>query len=67
MKKFFNTSGQLYQKMGLKDKLGEMDEKAQYDLLAQDGMLVKRPILLLDDGRALLGFKEGEWAAALEG
>ena len=67
LKKFFNTSGQLYQKMGLKDKLGEMDEKAQYDLLAQDGMLVKRPILLLDDGRALLGFKEGEWAAALEG
>ena len=53
--------------MGLKDKLGEMDEKAQYDLLAQDGMLVKRPILLLDDGRVLLGFKEGEWAAALEG
>lgn len=67
LKKFFNTSGQLYQKMGLKDKLGEMDEKAQYDLLAQDGMLVKRPILLLDDGRVLLGFKEGEWAAALEG
>ena len=51
LKKFFNTSGQLYQKMGL----------------AQDGMLVKRPILLLDDGRVLLGFKEGEWAAALEG
>lgn len=67
LKKFFNTSGQLYQKMGLKDKLGEMEEKAQYDLLAQDGMLVKRPILLLDDGRVLLGFKEGEWAAALEG
>ncbi len=67
LKKFFNTSCQLYQKMGLKDKLGEMDEKAQYDLLAQDGMLVKRPILLLDDGRVLLGFKEGEWAAALEG
>lgn len=67
LKKFFNTSGQLYQKMGLKDKLGEMDEQAQYDLLAQDGMLVKRPILLLDDGRVLLGFKEGEWAAALEG
>ena len=59
LKKFFNTSGQLYQKMGLKDKLGEMDEQAQYDLLAQDGMLVKRPILLLDDGRVLLGFKEG--------
>ena len=67
LKKFFNTSGLLYKSMGLKDKLGEMDEKAQYDLLAQDGMLVKRPILLLDDGRVLLGFKEGEWAAALEG
>ena len=67
LKRFFNTSGLLYKSMGLKDKLGEMDEKAQYDLLAQDGMLVKRPILLLDDGRVLLGFKEGEWAAALEG
>lgn len=65
LKKFFNTSGQLYQKMGLKDKLGEMDEAAQYALLAQDGMLVKRPILLLDDGRVLVGFKEAEWSAAL--
>ena len=65
LKKFFNTSGQLYQKMGLKDKLGEMDEKAQYDLLAQDGMLVKRPLLVGEDF-VLPGFREADWEKALK-
>ena len=62
LKRFFNTSGLLYKSMGLKDKLGEMDEKAQYDLLAQDGMLVKRPILAGEDF-VLVGFKPAEWEA----
>lgn len=66
LKKFFNTSGQLYKSMALKDKLSAMTENAQFALLASDGMLVKRPILVLDDSRVLVGFRESEWAAALE-
>ena len=66
LKRFFNTSGVLYKEMHLKDKLPEMSEEEQFQLLATDGMLVKRPILLLDDGRVLVGFKEREWQAALE-
>ena len=65
LKKFFNTSGQLYKSMALKDKLPAMNEAEQFALLASDGMLVKRPILVLDDGRVLVGFKEADWAAAL--
>lgn len=64
LKKFFNTSGQLYKGMGLKDRLPSMSEEEQYALLASDGMLVKRPILVLDD-KVLVGFKEAEWAEKL--
>ena len=65
LKKLFNTSGQLYKSLALKDKLPAMTADEQFALLAGDGMLVKRPILVLDDGRVLVGFKEAEWAAAL--
>ena len=64
LKKFFNTSGILYKEMNLKDKLPNMNEAEQYDLLASNGMLVKRP-LLIDSGKVLVGFKETEWEAAL--
>lgn len=64
LKKFFNTSGMLYKEMGLKDKLPHMSEDEQFDLLASDGMLVKRPILVGDDF-VLVGFKEAEWSEKL--
>jgi arsenate reductase len=64
LKKFFNTSGQLYKELKLKDKLPTMSEEEQYSLLASDGMIVKRPILI-GDGFVLAGFKETEWRAAL--
>ena len=64
LKKFFNTSGILYKEMNLKDKLPNMSEAEQYELLASNGMLVKRP-LLIDNGKVLVGFKETEWEAAL--
>ena len=64
LKKFFNTSGILYKEMNLKDKLPNMSEAEQYDLLASNGMLVKRP-LLINSGKVLVGFKETEWEAAL--
>ena len=60
IKKFFNTSGQLYKTMGLKDKLPEMSFEDAVKLLAQDGMLVKRPIAV-DGDTVLVGFKESEW------
>lgn len=60
MKKFFNTSGMLYREMGLKDKLKAMTDQEMLDLLATDGMLVKRPILVTDDA-VLVGFKEAEY------
>lgn len=60
LKRFFNTSGMLYREMGLKDKLPEMSEEEQYQLLATDGMLVKRPILVTDT-TVCVGFKEAEW------
>ncbi|SRR3712207_3290071 len=60
LKRFFNTSGILYRELGLKDKLKEMPEKEMLSLLASNGMLVKRPILIQKD-RVLLGFKEEEW------
>lgn len=59
-KKFFNTSGKLYKDMGLKDKLSEMSDEEQIALLASNGMLVKRP-LIIEDERVLVGFKEAEW------
>lgn len=64
LKRFFNTSGQLYRSMELKDKLPAMTEEEQYQLLATDGMLVKRP-LLVKDNLVLTGFKEKEWQDAL--
>ena len=60
LKRFFNTSGLLYKSMELKDKLPTMSEEEQLRLLATDGMLVKRPILV-DGDRVLVGFKESEW------
>ena len=60
MKKFFNTSGLLYKSMQLKDKLPDMSEEEQLKLLATDGMLVKRP-LVVDGDNVLTGFKEAEW------
>ena len=60
VKKFFNTSGQLYREMQLKDKLPEMSEADMIDLLATDGLLVKRPLLITDE-KVLVGFKEAEW------
>ncbi len=60
LKRFFNTSGNLYKEMQLKDKLGQMSEDEQLALLATDGMLVKRP-LVVADGFVLTGFKEKEW------
>ena len=64
LKRFFNTSGLLYKSMNLKEKLPSMTEEEQLALLATDGMLVKRP-LLIDESFVLTGFKEGEWSAAL--
>jgi arsenate reductase len=64
LKRFFNTSGLQYKALGLKDKLPEMSEDEQLKLLATDGMLVKRPILV-DGKTVLVGFKEPEWSAAL--
>lgn len=60
LKRFFNTSGNLYKEMKLKDRLPDMDEEEQFDLLASDGMLVKRPILVAGE-KVLVGFKEKEW------
>ncbi len=61
LKKFFNTSGLLYKSLELKNKLPTMSEEEMLALLATDGMLVKRP-LLVGDGFVLVGFREAEWA-----
>jgi arsenate reductase len=65
VKKFFNTSGLKYKEFGLKDKLPTMSDEEQIALLATDGMLVKRP-LLIGDGVVLAGFKAEKWAEALQ-
>lgn len=65
MKKFFNTSGLKYKELGLKDKLPGMSDEEKIQLLATDGMLVKRPLVVADDF-ILVGFKEKEWEAALK-
>lgn len=64
LRRFFNTSGLLYKQMALKDKLPEMTEDEMIALLASDGMLVKRPLLVGGDF-VLVGFKETEWAKAI--
>ena len=64
LKKFFNTSGLVYKEMKLKDRLPAMREEEQLKLLAENGMLVKRPVLAADD-KVLVGFREAEWADRL--
>ena len=64
LKKFFNTSGQLYRSLELKDKLPSMSEEEQFRLLASDGMLVKRPIVVTDRA-VMVGFKEADWEKEL--
>lgn len=64
VKKFFNTSGMKYKELALKDKLPSMTDEEQIALLATDGMLVKRP-LVIGEGVVLAGFKEDKWAEAL--
>lgn len=69
LKRLFNTSGVIYREMGLKDKLKDMSTEEQYKLLASDGMLVKRPLLVVEnDGaiKAYPGFREKEWTEILE-
>ena len=63
-RKFFNTSGQLYREMGLSSRVREMSDQEIIELLAKDGMLVKRPLLITDDA-VLVGFKEAEWEELL--
>ena len=65
LKKFFNTSGLIYKDLGLKDKLPTMSEEEQLKLLATDGMLVKRPLVIGDDF-VLTGFREKEWEERLK-
>ena len=64
LKKFFNTSGLLYKSLNLKEKLPTMTEQEQFALLASDGMLVKRPIVVTEDC-ILVGFKESQWETLL--
>lgn len=64
LKKFFNTSGLAYKALGLKDRLPTMSEEEQYQLLASDGMLVKRPLVIGDDF-VLVGFREAQWQERL--
>ena len=64
LKKFFNTSGLLYKAMELKNRLPAMSEEEQIRLLATDGMLVKRPVVVAD-GKVIIGFKEKEWEEKL--
>lgn len=64
LKKFFNTSGMLYRDMELSQKLPDMSDDEQFELLASDGMLVKRPLLVTEE-TVLTGFKESEWKDAL--
>ncbi len=65
LKRFFNTSGNLYKELGLKDKLLNMSEEEQYQLLATDGMLVKRPVLVTET-KVFTGFKEDQWSELLK-
>ena len=64
LRRFFNTSGMLYRELGLKDRLDNMSEEEQLALLASDGMLVKRP-LLVSDQAVIPGFREKDWEAII--
>ncbi len=64
IKKFFNTSGMKYKELGLKDKLPTMSDEEKLRLLASDGMIVKRPIVVKDD-KVLVGFKAAQWEEVL--
>jgi len=66
VRKFFNTSGLLYKSLGLKDKLQSMSEEDCLKLLATDGMLVKRPLLVVDEHRVLVAFKRDEWESVVK-
>lgn len=66
LRRFFNTSGQLYRQLGLKDRLPSMSEEEMLSLLGTDGMLVKRPILVTEE-QVLVGFKEEEWLHLIRG
>lgn len=66
LKKFFNTSGIVYRSMNFKDKLSDMSEEEQLKLLATDGMLVKRPIVITEN-TVLVGFRENDWENVLNG
>ncbi len=65
LKRFFNTSGQLYRSLEIKDKLPDMTEEQALELLASDGMLVKRPILI-NGSKIAVGFKESEWLEVIK-
>ncbi|MEG1003145.1 MAG: arsenate reductase family protein [Clostridium sp.] len=65
IKKFFNTSGVLYREQGMKDKVKTLSEDELLDILASDGMMVKRPLVIGDD-KVLVGFKEVEWESNLK-
>lgn len=65
VKRFFNTSGMKYRDLGLKDKLPQMSEEEQIELLSTDGMLVKRPLVIGDDF-VLVGFKEEQWGNTIK-
>ena len=65
LKKFFNTSGLKYKELNLKEKLPSMSEDEHLKLLASDGMLVKRPIII-EGNKVLVGFKEDEWASSIK-
>lgn len=65
VKKFFNTSGLVYKSLNLKEKLPAMTEEEQLHLLSTDGMLVKRPVVITDDGKVLIGFQETQWSTIL--
>lgn len=64
LKRFFNTSGLVYKELNLKDRLADMDEEEQLELLGSNGMLVKRPIVVADES-ILVGFRPAEWEALL--
>ena len=65
LRKFFNTSGLKYKELGLSSKLDSMSDKEKLELLSSDGMLIKRPMVILDN-KVLLGFKEAEWLNSLK-